>query len=85
MRFSFIWVFLFFFILFGIFNVAKTERAALAGSIKSGHLVTTPDAERMIKIGDGMLHKATTQKELYMAFIAEVWFERARLEMEMSR
>ena len=77
------------------------ERALLAQDIQSGRLISTNKAQEMISIGDMFLKRAgrkwagageggtsadrVFEEDLYRAFIAKVWFERARLEMEIQR
>src|SRR3990167_4249850 len=79
----------------GVFEVDST-RIALAADIESGRLYKTDKAEAMIKKGDEYLNGASQNrlnrgfsvmaidKDLFAAFIAKVWYERARLEMEIS-
>ena len=87
-------IFIIFFVC-GFFDV-DSERFALAQDIKSGNLILTIKAARMIVKGDAFLIDAGREKsyesgrkmnvrntDLFRAFIAKVWFERARLEMEM--
>lgn len=79
-----------------VFDVSD-YRVALAEDIKSGHLVLTPKAKSFIdkgdeflnvdygdvKYNDGRYHKKVYEDSLYSAFVAKVFFERARLEMEI--
>ena len=87
-----LWILLFY-ILFmcGVFAV-NAERKALAEDIKTGKLTLTSQAKQMIEKGDVYLKKAgainvdvVLEGDLYRAFIAKVWFERARLEMEIDK
>ena len=73
---------------------AVDYRVALAEDIENGTLIRTNSADTMINNGDGYLGSVTSYNsrsyavdkyDLFRAFIAKVWFERARLEMEMSR
>ena len=80
----------------GVLVDAGEYRAALAADFDSGKLVRTERAEEMIKKGDWFLEKASLtsyrshdgrhtvawENDLFEAFIAKVWYERARLEME---
>ena len=68
-------------------------RVAIADDIKTGKLKLTEKALIMIEEGDGWLKRSgektkwgwnAIDNDLYRAFIARVWFERARLEMELE-
>jgi len=72
-------------------------RVAIAEDISSGKLILTKKAQCMLEKGDAFLKMAgdlnnpyfsdnikSTENDLYRAFIAKVWFERARLEMEIN-
>lgn len=72
-------------------------RAVLASDVESGKLVATDKAKKMISEGDRFLDAAGLKRsnrhdrslawenDLYAAFIAKVWYERARLEMELEQ
>ena len=75
------------------------ERVALATDIQTGKLIETSKSKEMIIKGDEFLkdagRKVANEKwsnrsfemyegDLFRAFIAKVWFERARLEMELE-
>jgi hypothetical protein len=83
-----------------IFTDAGNYRSALAEDMKSGILDLNNQAAQMIAKGDKFLEDAGRLSEnprlelrnmsiydndLIRAFIAKVWFERARLEMETQR
>ena len=86
------------FYMFGIFFMEdiSSYRIALADDMRQGKLITTPKALSMIAKGDLFLNvcneqgkKMSSSKDiretaLVGAFIAKIWFERARLEMEMN-
>ena len=88
-------LFLFLFIICGGIFDAGADKKALADDIKSGVLISNPKAQQMIHNGDELLSKASHcindkwcksgEDDLYTAFVAKVWFERARLEMEMAK
>jgi len=78
----------------GVFGV-DDYRVALADDIAIGKLKMTEDAGVFIKKGDRLLSESVenqsswgtvvTERSLYKAIIARIFFERARLEMEMQK
>lgn len=81
----------------GVFDADGT-RIALADDVQSGKLVLNGKSKQMISEGDFLLRAVSENakrrgngerggvwpidRDLFGAFIAKVWYERARLEME---
>lgn len=79
----------------GVLDTNET-RYAIASDIESGKLIKTERAMKMIRLGDSFLEEASRaygdgtnfrrfETDLFEAFVAKVWYERARLEMEMNK
>lgn len=83
-----IWIVLFFLLFGGFFGGLDDTKLALAEDIKSGALCITGKAFNFIKAGDSLLGKAelapSWEGMMARAFTAKVYYERARLEMEIK-
>ena len=82
--------------LLGVFGDAAKERLLLADDLSKGKVCLNEDSKKMLEKADKFLGHASMRLEnekyivwasdnqMFEAFIAKVWIERARLDMEIK-
>lgn len=91
---NWVWIFFIMFLLFGGIVGIDEERVLLASEIESERLVLNEVADDYIRKADQLLAEIPEDRKRYnrmlkhhmfQAFVAKIFLERARLEMEMNR
>lgn len=92
------WIIILFIVLnlMGVFGDASKERLLIADDLSNGKICLNEDSKKMLGKADEFLGHASKRSEnnkyivwandneMFEAFIAKVWIERARLDMEIK-